>query len=563
MSVLPGSNIFSKSTDKGVQLFVVILIVNLIQSFSSLLLNDEPYYWMYSQHLAWGYFDHPPAIAFLIKLGSSLFAGEIGVRLITTMLGSLTFYLIYKIIEEESNEAVNFKLSILLLTSSIFLNLYSFLAIPDTPMLFFAALFFYTYRNYLKEDNVVNAVVLGLVTALLLYSKYHGILIVFFTLLSNFQLFLKRSFYIVFITALLLYLPHINWQIINDYPTLKFQFSGRATAFSIQHVLSYVGEQAAVTGPVVLLLFTILYKPKNQFQKSLKYSVVGVFVFFLISSFKDMVNVHWTAIAWPGMISISYLYIKDLKKHKKVVYGLLVFNLVLVIILRVNLVANFFSIPNFNDKNPEVMASTLQKEAMGLPLVFADTYIEPAYYSFYQQKPAFAVNSVWYKKTQYNFMPWLEKQFQGKKVAYISEGGINKSSRRIEISRGKTYYITTMDNFASFTGANVNVVTEQPLKAAQKAVFKLAFDGKQLTPFQHKELKTSKAFIMLTFINNETNEAFCYKCLLPADTNNASPFEFTFTAPKKPGKYRYVLSVAPQNSFSLGLNSPVYHCTIR
>src|SRR5262249_18015741 len=34
---------------------------------------DEAYYWLWSKHLAAGYYDHPPAIAFAIRAGTALF----------------------------------------------------------------------------------------------------------------------------------------------------------------------------------------------------------------------------------------------------------------------------------------------------------------------------------------------------------------------------------------------------------------------------------------------------------------------------------------------------------
>src|SRR5205807_7000741 len=48
---------------------------------------DEAYYWMWSKHLAGGYYDHPPAVAAVIRLGT-LIAGdtELGVRLASILL---------------------------------------------------------------------------------------------------------------------------------------------------------------------------------------------------------------------------------------------------------------------------------------------------------------------------------------------------------------------------------------------------------------------------------------------------------------------------------------------
>ena len=45
------------------------LLVNLLQAGLTELDPDEAYYFMYSRDLAWGYFDHPPVIALMIRLG--------------------------------------------------------------------------------------------------------------------------------------------------------------------------------------------------------------------------------------------------------------------------------------------------------------------------------------------------------------------------------------------------------------------------------------------------------------------------------------------------------------
>ena len=43
----------------------------------------------------WGYFDHPPMIAILIKAGTFFFQGELGVRFFIVILNTLTLYIIY------------------------------------------------------------------------------------------------------------------------------------------------------------------------------------------------------------------------------------------------------------------------------------------------------------------------------------------------------------------------------------------------------------------------------------------------------------------------------------
>ena len=48
-------------------------VLNISQSRFTELLHDEAYYYIYSQDLAWGYYDHPPVIALMIRLGMLLF----------------------------------------------------------------------------------------------------------------------------------------------------------------------------------------------------------------------------------------------------------------------------------------------------------------------------------------------------------------------------------------------------------------------------------------------------------------------------------------------------------
>src|SRR5271165_2442757 len=57
-------------------------LLRLIYAGQIELLPEEPYYWNYSRHLDIGYLDHPPMVAWLIRVGTAVFGDtEFGVRI--------------------------------------------------------------------------------------------------------------------------------------------------------------------------------------------------------------------------------------------------------------------------------------------------------------------------------------------------------------------------------------------------------------------------------------------------------------------------------------------------
>src|SRR6185295_16168384 len=72
----------------GMQVLLLALVVRLVVAALVPLHPDEAYYWEWSRHLAAGYFDHPPAIAWFIR-GGTLLLGDtpLGVRLFPVLAG--------------------------------------------------------------------------------------------------------------------------------------------------------------------------------------------------------------------------------------------------------------------------------------------------------------------------------------------------------------------------------------------------------------------------------------------------------------------------------------------
>src|SRR3954470_4190550 len=115
---------------------LALVLLRLLAAAWTPLTFDEAYYWMWSKHLAGGYYDHPPMVALVIRLGT-LIAGdtELGVRLVSILLALPMSWAIYEA------TWVLFGGRRVAATAAIFLNVTLMAAVgtmivtPDAPLL--------------------------------------------------------------------------------------------------------------------------------------------------------------------------------------------------------------------------------------------------------------------------------------------------------------------------------------------------------------------------------------------------------------------------------------------
>ncbi|HTQ29532.1 MAG TPA: glycosyltransferase family 39 protein, partial [Puia sp.] len=399
-------------------------VLNLLQAGMTELFDDEAYYWAYSNYLAWGYFDHPPMIALMIKVGYFFFRNELGVRLLTVVLSTATLVVVRKLLPKK-NDALFYAIA----CSMAALQIGGIMAVPDIPLLFFSAVFFLQYRRFIRNMSWQNALLLGLCMALMLYSKYHAVLVIGFTFLSYGQLFKKYQTYIAFSTALLLYAPHLYWEYHYQFPSLHFHMIDRnADGYDVMYTLKYFPEQVLFAGPVAgfpLLWAAFRYHPKDHFEKALKYTMTGVYIFFLFSSIKGRVEINWTIPALLPLFVLSHQYILENREAwRKWIFRFASATLFLVLIVRVYMIADLSSGIHI-DKQDELhgnraWAYSIRQKAGNSPVVFTDSYQYASKYWFYSGQPSFSLNTPYYHRNNYNFWP-IENSIFNKTVYVVGD----------------------------------------------------------------------------------------------------------------------------------------------
>lgn len=408
----------------GRSLFFAILLgwllINWLQAAFTELDPDEAYYWMYSKVLAWGYFDHPPFLALLINAGYGIFPSELGVRLIVALLQPLSFYLIWLTLDKPSQKT-DVMLLLLLLGAMPVLQVYGFIATPDGPLLLFTSLFFYVYKRFLIQENLSNAILLGLCMAALLYSKYHGVLLIFFVTLSNLELLKKKYFYYAGILGLILFIPHLYWQYLHDFPSFRYHLSGRNDPYVLRHTTEYIISQLIVFSPFMVPLIAYgLYRTKitDRLVRAFYFVIFGFLLFFLWTSSKGRVEPHWTALLSIPFVILLYqqaqlepLFRTWLQRMSIVTIILIAFGRLLLVFPLVDLGKDFHNTQWVYD---------LKANSKGRPIIFENSYRDVSKYIFYSGDLAYTFTDLEYRKNQYDIWDW-EKHLQGKSVLFAGQ----------------------------------------------------------------------------------------------------------------------------------------------
>lgn len=543
-------------TQKFPRLFLILLaalfVLNLIQSYFTELIYDEAYYWYYAQNLDWGYFDHPPMVAFLIKIGSIFFDGELGVRFMSCVLSAGTYLILWELIEnpKKKDYIIHF---FLLLSSFTLMNAYGFLILPDTPLLFFTALFLLLYRHFLGNPSIWISIFMGVVMAALMYSKYHAVLVILFVFFSNLKLIKSWKAWLAVIVALICYTPHFLWLYQNDFVSISFHLYERPNqAYSFEKfTLGYFLNLIVIIGLLFYWVYLSLfkYKVKDKFSKALLYLTYGVIVFFFISSFNRRVQAQWAIIISIPLAIIAFNHLIENAKSRKWMYRIGILSFVILLYARVWLVHKPLLPMVFETHGNKQWVQELNPKAGNIPILFENSYRRAAMYEFYSGKPSLSLNNGFYRKNQYS-IDGSEERARNQKVLYVSK--YNKSGDIKYMHLDSTvFYGNFIDNFQSYRKLQCIVETSQDkthgtLKVYNPYGFDIPLDSLKYTVAfsnAHKQVKEMVPLKVESLLQNES----------VLKSNDTVFYNFRLVMPKMENLKYFRIGIA-ENGLLPGLN---------
>ena len=299
------------------------------------LTGDEAHYWTYFQHPELSYFDHPPAVGYIIGFFTLLFGNnEFAVRLPAVIAFIATSYLIYLLAKDLFDEQTAFTAVILLNIIPVFSFLGSVITIPDAPLSALWTLFVFLFWKLMKEGKPYYWYLLGITLGLGLLCKYNAILLVpsfcLVLLLSpKHRFWFKRAEpYLSVLIGFVLFIPVIIWNLQNGWASFGFQLRhglGKAVPhFSLTFLSRSLGAQAGYISPFLFILFwfvlfwMVIRYLKDKDEKILllaSFTLPTLLVFNGVSFFNEILP-HWPVMGYLILV-IGAAHFILLKWHNK------------------------------------------------------------------------------------------------------------------------------------------------------------------------------------------------------------------------------------------------------
>jgi dolichol-phosphate mannosyltransferase len=289
------------------------------------LLPEEAYYWNYSRHLDFGYLDHPPLLAWLIRLGTAIFGqNEFGVRVGALGCGAIASLLIYRLSFNVFGERA--ALAALFLASVLpFFFMSGMLTTPDAPLTaaWAATLYFLERALIANQSRAWWGVGIGL--GLGMVSKYTIALLVPVTIVYMLWDAEARHWwrryqpYAAAVLALALFSPVLIWNAQHEWISFAFQTSRRLAdrpQFALHKLLA---AALVLLTPVGFLAATAELgrrsppSPKSppalipsapRARRLLTLAVAIPLTVFAVFSLRHEVKLDWTGATWVASLPL-------------------------------------------------------------------------------------------------------------------------------------------------------------------------------------------------------------------------------------------------------------------
>jgi dolichol-phosphate mannosyltransferase len=299
---------------------VYACVLRLVYMGSVELLPEEAYYWNYSRHLDIGYLDHPPMVAWLIRLGTAVFGeSQFGVRAGAVCCSVFTSVFTYRLTRNLYGEAS--ALAAVVLSQALpFFFLTGLLMTPDAPLTAAWAASLYYLERALVEGRRGAWWPAGFWLGIGMISKYTiallGPAVVLYMLWDrpSRRWWGRWQPYAAALLALAIFSPVIIWNAQHHWASFAFQTSRRlaeAPKFALHSLLASALVLITPTGVLAIAAALTRTKPAapgtdedGRRKAFISAAVLVPLTAYAIFSLRHEVKLDWTGALWVAALPI-------------------------------------------------------------------------------------------------------------------------------------------------------------------------------------------------------------------------------------------------------------------
>ncbi len=280
--------------------------------------GDETLYWEWARQLAWGYFDHPPGVAFLVRLGVELFGvNALGVRAMAVLANLGGSLMLIALARRHGDDRAALRAALIVACMPILTN-WLMLATPDTALFFAEMAVLLVVDNALREPprsatSLRWWLLAGVMLGIAALAKELAILLpisIVAACLSHKQLrsrLREPGPYLACLVTAVVIVPLVLWNRDHDWVLLRFiseRGLGPEQGGAAGRELEFLAGQAGLVSPLLFLLlgvavFRTLRDHLDPRRHLLAVSALVPFAWFAVAALRHPMEINWVMMAYP------------------------------------------------------------------------------------------------------------------------------------------------------------------------------------------------------------------------------------------------------------------------
>jgi len=294
---------------------------------------DEAYYTLWSRSLSFGYLDHPPMVALIIRASTSLFGGsELGVRALSLLVVGAMPAIIAFIAWRLFGSAEKAALAALMWIAMPLVSIGAVFVAPDAPLVVFWTLGLGALVELWRTGQKRWLIALGLALGLALQSKFTGAFLaagVVLALIATPSLrrwLVSPALFAGLAAALAIFAPFVLWNAAHGWATFAKQL-GRAgpNEFTPYYLAEFLVAQIGLLNPLVVASLVPAFaaiswrapaapRSPNAARRILACTIAPAAIYFLLHSLHDRVQGNWLAPLYPAFAILAADWIAEIRR---------------------------------------------------------------------------------------------------------------------------------------------------------------------------------------------------------------------------------------------------------